>query len=147
LGVAATPNPKTRLSDRAPWDDSTRPHRKRSGPNVNYTDEGRRIGKGLVELHDMLRSELSELRGILRQVRDGATRAGDARAALNEMALRQNDWALGGFCARYCGVVTQHHGAESSSVNRHADESRLLTAAPPASAGRGWQPPARRGPP
>jgi hemerythrin HHE cation binding domain-containing protein len=100
-------------------DDSTRPHRKRSGPDVNYTDEGRRIGEGLVELHDMLRSELSELRGILRQVRDGAMRAGDARAALNEMALRQNDWALGGFCARYCGVVTQHHGAEDVLVFPH----------------------------
>jgi Hemerythrin HHE cation binding domain len=55
----------------------------------------------------------------LRQVRDGAMRAGDARAALNEMALRQNDWTLGAFCARYCGIVTQHHGAEDASMFPH----------------------------
>ncbi|HEY0617222.1 MAG TPA: LLM class flavin-dependent oxidoreductase, partial [Kribbella sp.] len=40
--------------------------------------------------------------GRVRQVRDEAMPAGDARAALNEMALRQNDWTLGAFCARYC---------------------------------------------
>jgi alkanesulfonate monooxygenase SsuD/methylene tetrahydromethanopterin reductase-like flavin-dependent oxidoreductase (luciferase family) len=127
LGVAPTPDPETRLSDRAPWDESARPHRDRSGPEVKYTDQGRRAGKQLVELHDMLRSELSEVRDILRQVRDGAMLAREARAALNEMALRQNDWALGGFCARYCGVVTQHRGAEDAFVFPHlADrESRL----------------------
>jgi alkanesulfonate monooxygenase SsuD/methylene tetrahydromethanopterin reductase-like flavin-dependent oxidoreductase (luciferase family) len=119
LGVAPTPDERIRLSERAPWDDSTRPHRDRSGPEVNYTDHGRRAGKQLIEVHDLLRRELSELRDILRQVRDGAMRAGDARAALNEMALRQNDWTLGAFCARYCGIVTQHHGAEDASVFPH----------------------------
>jgi alkanesulfonate monooxygenase SsuD/methylene tetrahydromethanopterin reductase-like flavin-dependent oxidoreductase (luciferase family) len=119
LGVAPTQDEGVRLSERAPWDDSTRPHRDRSGPEVNYTDQGRRDGKALIEVHDLLRSELSELRDILRQVRDGAMRAGDARAALNEMALRQNDWTLGAFCARYCGVVTQHHGVEDASMFPH----------------------------
>src|SRR5450631_1933516 len=94
-----------RLSDRAPWDDSTRPRRDRSGPEVNYTDQGRRVSRQLIEVHDMLRGELSDLRGILRQLRDETMRAGDARAALNEMALRQNDWTLGTLCTRYCGVV------------------------------------------
>jgi hypothetical protein len=46
-------------------------------------------------------------------------RAGDARAALNEMALRQNDWTLGAVCARYCGVVAQHHGVEDAAVFPH----------------------------
>src|SRR3984893_15890710 len=119
LGVAPTPDERIRLSERAQWDDSTRPHRDRSGPEVNYTDQGRRDGKQLIEVHDLLRRELSELRDILRQVRDGAMRAGDARAALNEMALRQNDWTLGAFCARYCGVVTQHHGVEDASMFPH----------------------------
>jgi alkanesulfonate monooxygenase SsuD/methylene tetrahydromethanopterin reductase-like flavin-dependent oxidoreductase (luciferase family) len=119
LGVAPTQDEGVRLSERAPWDESTRPHRDRSGPEVNYTDQGRRDGKALIEVHDLLRSELSELRDILRQVRDGAMRAGDARAALNEMALRQNDWTLGAFCARYCGVVTQHHGVEDASMFPH----------------------------
>jgi alkanesulfonate monooxygenase SsuD/methylene tetrahydromethanopterin reductase-like flavin-dependent oxidoreductase (luciferase family) len=119
LGVAPTPDERIRLSERAPWDDSTRPHRDRSGPEVKYTDQGRRDGKQLIEVHNLLRSELSELRDILRQVRDGAMRAGDARAALNEMALRQNDWTLGAFCARYCGIVTQHHGVEDASMFPH----------------------------
>jgi hypothetical protein len=86
---------------------------------VSYTDQGRRDGKQLIEVHDLLRSELSELRDILRQVRDGAMRAVDARAALNEMSLRQNDWALGAFCARYCGIVTLHHGVEDASMFPH----------------------------
>ena len=119
LGVAPTPDERIRLSERAPWDDSTRPHRDRSGPEVSYTDQGGRDGKQLIEVHDLLRSELSELRDVLRQVRDGAMRAGDAREVLNEMALRQNDWTLGAFCARYCGVVTQHHGVEDASMFPH----------------------------
>jgi hypothetical protein len=32
------------------------------------------------------------------------------------MALRQNDWAVGAFCARYCGIVAQHHGLEDDAV-------------------------------
>jgi Hemerythrin HHE cation binding domain len=119
LGVRPTPDEAIRLSDRAPWDDSTRPRRDRSGPEVNYTDQGRRVSKQLVEVHDMLRGELSDLRGILRQVRDETMRAGDARAALNEMALRQNDWTLGTLCSRYCGVVVLHHGVEDASVFPH----------------------------
>jgi hypothetical protein len=70
-------------------------------------------------VHDLLRGELSDLRDILQRVRDEAMRAGDARAALHEMALRQNDWTLGAVCARYCGVVAQHHGVEDASVFPH----------------------------
>jgi alkanesulfonate monooxygenase SsuD/methylene tetrahydromethanopterin reductase-like flavin-dependent oxidoreductase (luciferase family) len=119
LGVTPTPDATLRLSDRAPWNDSTRPRRDRSGPAVTYTDEGRGAAKQLIEVHDILRGELSDLRDILQQVRDGAMRAGDARAALNEMALRQNDWAFGAFCARYCGVVSLHHRVEDLSVFPH----------------------------
>ena len=116
LGVAPTQDDGTRLSDRAPWDESTRPHRQSSGPVVTYTERGRLAGKHLIDVHDMLRKELNELRDIVVQVRDGARSAGSARSALNEMALRQNDWALGAFCARYCGVVAQHHGIEDTGI-------------------------------
>jgi hypothetical protein len=67
----------------------------------------------------MLRAELNELRDILGQVRDGAVTAGTARSALNEMALRQNDWTLGAFCSRYCGALTQHHGLEDEAIFPH----------------------------
>lgn len=108
-----------RFSDRTPWDDSTRPRRPLSSAEQNPTDMGRRAAESLLKVHDLLRAELSELRSLLQQVRDETMRAGDARAALNEMALRQNDWTLGGACARYCGAVTRHHGVEDAAVFPH----------------------------
>jgi iron-sulfur cluster repair protein YtfE (RIC family) len=84
-----------------------------------YSDAGRSASKALVGVHNMLRQELSELRDILQQVRDGAMHAADARGALNEMALRQNDWTLGTICSRYCGVVAAHHSGEDSVLFPH----------------------------
>jgi hypothetical protein len=86
---------------------------------VTYSRRGRLVGQHLIDVHDMLRTELGELREILAQVRDGALSAGDARSALNDMALRQNDWTLGAFCSRYCGVVAQHHGLEDDAIFPH----------------------------
>jgi alkanesulfonate monooxygenase SsuD/methylene tetrahydromethanopterin reductase-like flavin-dependent oxidoreductase (luciferase family)/hemerythrin-like domain-containing protein len=119
LGVRPTPDDGTRLSATAAWDESTRPRRAASGPETTYTKRGRLVGRHLVEVHDMLRRELSELRDVLAKVRDGAVTAGEARSALNEMALRQNDWTLGAFCSRYCGVVAQHHSLEDDAVFPH----------------------------
>lgn len=119
LGVAPTPDDVPRVSDVAPWNESARPRRERSGPEVEYSDRGRLVGQHLVDVHDMLRSELNELRDLVARVREGALSAGEARAALNEMALRQNDWTLGAFCARYCAVVTQHHGLEDDAIFPH----------------------------
>ena len=90
-----------------------------SHPDVEYTRRGKLVGQHLIDVHDMLRSELVELRSVLDQVREGALGAGDARATLNDMALRQNDWTLGAFCARYCGAVTQHHGLEDDAIFPH----------------------------
>jgi hemerythrin-like domain-containing protein len=119
LGVAPTPDDGTRLTGELPWDERSRPHRTPSGPDVVYTDTGRKVGGHLIDVHDMLRRELAELRDLLARVRDGALAAGDARAALNEMAMRQNDWTLGAFCARYCNIVAQHHGLEDGAVFPH----------------------------
>jgi hemerythrin-like domain-containing protein len=119
LGVTPTPDDGVRLSARTAWDEATRPQRRPSGPDVTYTRRGRLVGKHLVDVHDMLRTELSQLRDILGQVREGAITAGAARSELNEMALRQNDWTLGAFCSRYCGAVAQHHGLEDDAVFPH----------------------------
>lgn len=119
LGIRATPDDGTRLGSVAPWDESTRPHRPEPGPEVVYTSRGRLVGQHLIDVHDMLRSELDQLREILASVRDGVTSAGAARSALNGLALRQNDWTLGAFCARYCGVVASHHGLEDDAVFPH----------------------------
>jgi hypothetical protein len=119
LGVTPTPDDGTRFGSKPAWDESTRPHRPAADPEAEYTRRGRLVGRHLVDVHDMLRRELDELRRVLAEVRDGARGAGEARAALNDMALRQNDWAVGAFCARYCGIVTQHHGLEDDAIFPH----------------------------
>ncbi len=123
LGVTPTPDDGERLSESLPWDESSRPHREPTGPEFTYSDQGRRVGQHLIDVHDMLRKELTELREVVAQVRDGALSAGDARSALGEMALRQNDWTLGAFCSRYCRAVAQHHGLEDDAVFPHLAKS------------------------
>ena len=118
LGVTPTPDDGERLAEPR-WDETTRPHRTPSGPEVAYTETGRQTGQHLIDVHDHLRHELTELRGVVAQVRSGALDAGAARNALHEMALRQNDWTLGAFCSRYCRVVTQHHTIEDQSLFPH----------------------------
>jgi hemerythrin-like domain-containing protein len=118
LGVMPTPDPG-RVGGEVPWDESTRPHRPESGPEVEYSERGRQVGQHLIDVHDHLRSELTELRDVVEQVKQGALSAGDARSTLNEMAMRQNDWTLGAFCSRYCNAVTQHHNLEDVSVFPH----------------------------
>ncbi len=119
LGVAPTPDDGARLSRTAAWDEATRPHRTPAGADVAYTRRGRVVGQHLIDVHDMLRTELAALRDVLAQVRAGAMTAGDARSALNDMALRRNDWTVGAFCARYCGAVAQHHGLEDDAIFPH----------------------------
>jgi hemerythrin-like domain-containing protein len=80
-------------------------------------------GQHLVEVHDMFRRELSELRELLANVRDGALSAGDARSGLNAMAMRQNDWTLGAVCSRYCSGVTNHHHLEDEGIFPHLRQS------------------------
>ena len=46
---------------RAPWDESTRPHRP-AGRRGRYSARGRAVGQHLIDVHDMLRRELTELR-------------------------------------------------------------------------------------
>lgn len=59
LGVTPTPD-EGRVGVDLPWDESSRPHRPPSGPEVSYTDQGRQAGQHLIDVHDMLRKELVE---------------------------------------------------------------------------------------
>ena len=86
---------------------------------MTYSENGRAAGQHLIDVHDMLRRELSELRDLVGQVRAGVLSAGAARSELNTMALRQNDWTLGAFCSRYCRVVATHHSLEDDSIFPH----------------------------
>lgn len=105
------------------WDTSTRP----SGPpppaSYPYTRHGRAIGAHLAQVHDHLRSELAQIRELLRQVKLGSLPVGRARELINEMTIRQNNWTLGAYCASYCMIVTAHHGLEDQAVFPHLRQS------------------------
>ncbi|NUR25413.1 MAG: 5,10-methylene tetrahydromethanopterin reductase, partial [Catenulispora sp.] len=117
--VAVTAPPAERLSARRLWDESDRPTAPAAPEGQVYSGRAKAAGAHLVEVHDHLRAELAQLRDLLQQVRDGAVDVGRARQALNEMAIRQNNWTLGAYCAAYCTMLTQHHGIEDASIFPH----------------------------
>jgi hypothetical protein len=83
-------------------------------------DRGAALAQHLVDVHDHFRAELSELQGIVEQVRvAGVAGVGAARATLNGMTLRQNSWTLGAYCLRFCTSLTGHHELESGSIFPH----------------------------
>jgi len=115
-GVTPTPDDGTRLSSRRVWDESTRPSAPAPPAGTGYTEQGRAVSQHLIDVHDMLRGELTQLRDVTAQVLAGRVDAGSARSVVNEMTLRQNDWVLGAYCARYCSTVTGHHSLEDASI-------------------------------
>jgi hemerythrin-like domain-containing protein len=76
------------------------------------TAAGRQSQETLIQIHDHLRAELRELQEAAAQVAEGAMDPAAARTVLNRMAMRQNYWTLGAFCAQYCRVVNLHHTIE-----------------------------------
>lgn len=103
---SVVPRPSIQL-----WDESERP----TGPG-DYPETGSGTGQHLVEVHDHLRQELTQIRDVVRQVADGALDIGGARSLINTMTMRQNNWTLGAYCESYCRVVTMHHTAEDRSL-------------------------------
>ncbi|PWU44287.1 5,10-methylene tetrahydromethanopterin reductase [Micromonospora globispora] len=119
LAVTPTPDPGVRLTDHQLWDESTRPVAPPPPAGHVYTPHAQAVGAHLVDVHDHLRQELAQVRDLLEQVKRGVVSAGAARAVLNQMTMRQNNWTLGAYCAAYCTVVTQHHGLEDNSIFPH----------------------------
>jgi alkanesulfonate monooxygenase SsuD/methylene tetrahydromethanopterin reductase-like flavin-dependent oxidoreductase (luciferase family)/hemerythrin-like domain-containing protein len=118
---AATPTPAsaTRHGGRKVWDEATRPVAPPAPAGHVYGRNAQAVGEHLIEVHDHLRQELEQVRDVLRQVRAGVLSVGQARSALNEMTMRQNNWTLGAYCASYCTMLTQHHGIEDQSIFPH----------------------------
>jgi hemerythrin-like domain-containing protein len=117
IHVFPTP-PPTPLTDRVPWDESTRPTY--SAPaDASYTDHQQAYPQHLIDVHDALRQELTQLRDVIDQVRRGLMRVGQARSVINTMTMRQNNWTLGAYCESYCRIVTGHHSLEDHSMFRH----------------------------
>jgi hemerythrin-like domain-containing protein len=44
---------------------------------------------------------------------------GEARAGVQAMTIRQNNWTLGAYCQSYCAFVNGHHTLEDASVFPH----------------------------
>jgi hypothetical protein len=106
------------MIDETTWDESTRPTTAEP-PDTSYTSAQLSTVDHLVAIHDHLRGELDRMRDLTGQVRRGLLSVGDARAGVNEMTLRQNNWTLGAYCQSYCGFVNGHHSLEDASVFPH----------------------------
>jgi alkanesulfonate monooxygenase SsuD/methylene tetrahydromethanopterin reductase-like flavin-dependent oxidoreductase (luciferase family) len=122
--VRPTPAPATLYGARMPWDETTRPSAPPAPPGHPYSAQANAVGPHLVDVHDQLRAELEQLRDLLEQVKAGQLAAGEARARINRMTLRQNDWTLGAYCASYCRFVDAHHSLEDDAIFpylRHRD--------------------------
>ncbi|HLR94155.1 MAG TPA: LLM class flavin-dependent oxidoreductase [Jiangellaceae bacterium] len=117
--VHPTPDDGVRYSTERFWDESTRPSVPTPDTQRTYTQHELSAGQHLVDIHDQLRQELSQVRDLVEQVAAGSTSAGAARSQINAMTMRQNNWTLGTYCESYCRAVTTHHTIEDQSVFPH----------------------------
>ena len=117
-----TPDDGMRLSRTLPWDESSRPTypvRPDPAAQEGYSAHQLAIPHHLRDVHDHLRSELTQVRDVVDQVVRGHLQVGAARSAVNAMTMRQNNWTLGAYCESYCRVVTGHHTLEDTAVFPH----------------------------
>ena len=112
------PGSRTGLPARRSPDETTRPEVPKP-VGAAYSPAQQAVSQHLVDVHDHLRRELTQVRDVVAQVRQGSVSAGDARSIVNTMAMRQNNWTLGAFCESYCRAVTGHHSLEDRSIFRH----------------------------
>lgn len=122
FAAVATPE-GPRVSDEQAWDDGTRPSGPAPDPDRLYSPDEQAAGKHLIDIHDALRQELEQLRGLVAQVEHGKVEADEVRSYINRMTIRQNNWTLGVYCESYCRVVTGHHTLEDRSVFPHLRSS------------------------
>jgi hypothetical protein len=119
LAVVPTPDDGTRLSETPLWDEDGRPTGPPPDPQRHYTPDQQAAAQHLIDVHDSLRGELSQLRDLIEQVARGTIDVGAARSFINQMTMRQNNWTLGAYCARYCRIVTGHHTLEDEGIFPH----------------------------
>jgi hypothetical protein len=81
--VTPTPDDGARLSDAEPWDEASRPSGPAPDPGRRYTPDQLAAGQHLVDVHDHLRAELTQLRDLIEQVARGALDVGAARSFIN----------------------------------------------------------------
>jgi hypothetical protein len=115
-GLEPTEPPATRHSRRTVLDEATRPSAAEPPADFSFSPRGLAAGSHLLDVHDHYRREMAQIRDVLTQVREGTAGVGDARATLNAMTIRANNWTLGGICQAQCVSLTQHHTLEDSSI-------------------------------
>ena len=123
LAAAPTPDDGRRLNAEQLWDESTRPTAAPLDTHREYTPQEQAAGQHLIDVHDHLRSELTQLRQLVEQVAAGNSSPNAVRSYINRMTIRQNNWTLGTFCETYCRTVTNHHMLEDRSVFPHLRRS------------------------
>jgi hypothetical protein len=116
LPVSPTPDDGVRRSAERLWDETVRPTGPAPDPARTYTEPEQAAGRHLVDIHDHLRGELEQLRGLVDQVTSGALDPGLARSHIATMTMRQNNWTVGAYCASYCRIVTTHHSLEDQGL-------------------------------
>jgi hemerythrin-like domain-containing protein len=121
FGTFLRPKPDggLRRTDVRLWDESARPSAPAAPADHSIAAHPSGAGRALVEVHDHLRQELSQIFDLVDQVEAGHIDIGTARSHINEMTIRQNNWTLGTYCESYCRVVTTHHTIEDVSVFPH----------------------------
>jgi hypothetical protein len=84
------------------------------------TDETTPIGRAqqelLIGVHAHLRDELARILEAVDEVAVGAADPEATRSMINALAIRQNYWTLGSFCAAYCRILSMHHGIEDAAM-------------------------------
>jgi alkanesulfonate monooxygenase SsuD/methylene tetrahydromethanopterin reductase-like flavin-dependent oxidoreductase (luciferase family)/iron-sulfur cluster repair protein YtfE (RIC family) len=123
LAPTPTPAPERALSEERLWDETTRPAGPARDPSRTYSPREQAVGRHLIDVHDALRAELTQLRDLVEQVAAGTSNAAAVRSYINRMTIRQNNWTLGTFCETYCRTVTNHHTLEDRSVFPHLRRS------------------------
>lgn len=116
FSVEPTPDDGTRRSAIRVWDETLRPTGPAPDPERTYTAPELASGQHLIDVHDHLREELTQLRDLVDQVAAGSLDPGAARSHINTMTMRQNNWTLGTYCESYCRVVTTHHTLEDQQL-------------------------------
>lgn len=93
-------------------DEPGRP-RTAGGDPAALTADQARLGRRLVDVHDGYRAQLRQVRDAVEQV---AAETAAPRQDGDRLALRQNHWTLGVFCATFRRLLTVHHDVEHGST-------------------------------
>lgn len=104
--IRTTPAPRT-----AALDEEARPHLPRDSESP-VTPTGRASQDALLQVHEHLRRELTEIREAAQSVAQGGMSPAEARSLLYRLSMSQNYWTLGAYCAQYCRLVALHHTIE-----------------------------------